>query len=346
MTFFQAKQQLQIMKNCILITLITATLTFTGCSHYGYVSLNFPTEPVASLPEHINSLALVNRSLTKEEDKTDKLVESIVTGEIGGSDERASDESLRGAFDQMNGMYGLRLTIPQNNKLYGSGTRKVPELLDWSRVESICKESEADALLVLETFDSNSDLPITAVTESVNSLLSGRLPDPTAPRRIRMNVVCYWRLYDPANRELIDQYQHTSFMTFDTYAAIPSFDALPKTAYFAGEEYAFRYLPGYYKEKRKLYSKAKGHGKDQFKVGYRQSEVANWEDAIESWKAVTEVAKPKSSGKACLNIAVSYEVLGNTDEALKWARRAYEEYDDELAKTYAKTLLRRKSMEF
>ncbi len=333
------------MKHIYLLILSAIAILLCSCNPYGYVTLNFPTEPEVHLPQEIATVALVNRSLVKDEDQKDRIAEAIASGEIAGSDERASEEALRGVFDQMNGLYGVRMTIPEDNKLYGTGTREIPPPLDWNTVESLCRKSEADALLVLENFDSNSDLALTAATESVNALISGRIPDPTAPRQVRMNVNCTWRLYMPASREVIDQYRHTSWMMFNTQTAMLPFDALPKTAYLAGEEYAFRYLPGYYKEKRKLYSKAKGPGKNQFQTGFRQSEVANWKAAIESWKSVMEVAKPKSAGRACLNIAVAYEVLGNTEEALKWAQKAYETYDDELARDYAKILLRRKSIE-
>lgn len=42
---------------------------------------------------------------------------------------------------------------------------------------------------------------------------------------------------------------------------------------------------------------------------------------------------------------MAYEVLGNTELALEWAQRAYEDHGDKQARDYAKILLRRKRFE-
>ena len=73
--------------------------------------------------------------------------------------------------------------------------------------------------------------------------------------------------------------------------------------------------------------------------------MANWQEAIEIWEEVLESANTKTAGRACLNIAVAYEVLEDTDQALEWAKRSYEEYKDKLGKDYAKVLLQRKTLE-
>ena len=122
-------------------------------------------------------------------------------------------------------------------------------------------------------------------------------------------------------------------------------NALPETAYAAGMDFSARYLPAYYTVKRELYKKGKGKTKEKFEAGFRRTEVANWKEAIEIWKEVLQHAKPKIAGRACLNIAVSYEVLGDTEQALKWAKKSYEDYNDELGKDYSKVLLKRRSLE-
>ena len=94
-----------------------------------------------------------------------------------------------------------------------------------------------------------------------------------------------------------------------------------------------------------MYKKAKGASKHKFKAGFRRAEVANWQGAIEIWSEMVENVKRKTAGRACLNIAVAHEVLGNTDLALEWAQKSYEYYNDKLGRDYAKILLRRKSLE-
>jgi hypothetical protein len=334
-------------KNSI-IKLFLLAFVFAGCSKYGYVTLNYPLNPEVYIPENIKSIALVNRSLTKDQDKKNTIIESIATGEIAGYDRFASDECLKGVFDNINGRTDIKFIIPPKTRLYGTGTRETPELLDWKLVQSICASSEANALLVLETFDSNSDILATAVNDQVNTIINGGVPKPAVPNQIKMNVVCFWRLYDPSSKTIIDQYQVTKNLTFSGVGRdflSPPPDALPNTAYAAGQEYIQRYLPGYYTVRRDLYKKGKGSAKQQFKAAFRRAEVANWQGAIDAWSDIAKNANQKNAGRACLNIAVSYEVLGNTDLALQWVKKAYEDYDDKLARDYAKILLKRKNIE-
>ena len=203
-----------IIKRTLYVIIIA--LSLSGCSKYGYVSLNFPQAPQAYLPDDVNFIAVVNRSLVEEEDANDKLIEAIVTSEIAGSDRLASDECIKGAYEGFKGMDGTELIIPQKVRLYGTGTREMPDLLDWDLVAEICESEGTDALLVLETFDSNTDLLVSTATEQVSAIISTGSPKSTLPNQVNMNVVCYWRLYHPGTKSIIDQYQHSSYFTFDT----------------------------------------------------------------------------------------------------------------------------------
>ena len=335
------------MKKSYLIYLLLSGLILPGCSKYGYVNLNYPLDPHVMLPAEIKTIAVVNRSLVKEKDKNNKILESIATGEIAGSDRQASDECLKAVFDQMNGNGRYDIVIPQKTRLYGTGTNQTPELLNWKLVKSICDETNADALLVLETFDSNSDLLASAVTQQVGEILQGNGPRPVPPRQVNITVHAFWRLYDPASKKIIDQYKSTGIMTFDagnTSIVLPPPEALPNTAYAAGQEYSERLLPGYYTVKRDMFKKGKGSAKEEFHAAFRRAETANWEGAINGWKAI-EKSGGTNAGRAALNIAVSYEVLGETDKALEWAKKSYEEYDNSLGRDYTKILLRRQDIE-
>jgi len=334
------------LKKLIIIPILF--ILISGCSRYGFVSLNYPQDPMIYLPDHIQKIALVNRSLVKKEDRQHRVIESVATGEIAGSDRLASDECLKGVFDRINGYRGIIPIIPQKTRLYGSGTRETPELLDWKIVKDICDSSGSDALLVLETFDSNSDLLVKTVANQVVNVINGGTPKPSVPSQIRMNVYSFWRLYDPSTMKIIDQYQSTHYLTFNgvgtNYTLAPP-EALPQTAYAAGQEYIERFLPSYYTVRRDMYKRGKGSAKRQFKAGFRRAEMANWQDALDIWKEIANNRRRKNAGRACLNIAVAYEVLGNTDKALEWAKKSYQDYNNKSGRDYAKVLIRRKELE-
>lgn len=326
--------------------LITILLLFSSCSKWGWVDLRYPTDPLLRLPENIKKVAVVNRSLVHDEDKKNNTIEAVTSAEVAGSDKIASDECIKAVFDQMNGWYGIEIVIPSRTRLYGTGTRETPELLNWDSVKAICKQSGTDALLVLEMFDSNSDLIVSTVTNQVGAVINGETK-PVVPQQIRMNVISFWRLYDPVNQKIIDQYQTTNYLVFDNPdgLAIPPPEALPQTAYAAGTEYVSRFLPGYYMVRRDMYKRGKGNAKPSFLRAFRYAETADWQGAIEQWKPLTEHPKRKNAGRACLNIAVAYEVLGNNQEALFWATKAYQDYRDKTARAYVGRIKYRLSLE-
>ncbi|MFH0758197.1 MAG: DUF6340 family protein [Bacteroidota bacterium] len=332
------------MRYGFLIIPTMMVLAATGCSKYGYVSLSYPIEPEVYLPDSVHSIAIVNRSLTTEEEKDAKVFEAIVSTEIG-SDFLASDACIKGVYDAITQLPETELVIPTELRMHGSGTREIPDLLDWDLVAGICGKEEAQVLLVLETFDSNTDLLAKTATEQLSSILYTGKPKVTPPSEVHMQVAAYWRLYDPGTRRIVDQYQFNTSRVFPTVGGIPPPDALPLTAYDAGLAYIARYLPGSYRVKRTLYKRTGGAAKQQFKAGYRRTEVANWDGAIELWEALTEDPKRKTAGRACLNMAVANEVLGHTAPALDWAQRSYEFHKDKLGRDYAKILLRRKRIE-
>lgn len=339
------------MKRTIFLLLISSAL-FSGCSKYGSVSIQCATPPTAILPANIHTIAVVNRSLTLNKDNS--IVESVLSGEVAGIDKYASDKCLNGVYDEINAWKqnnyywnkyidsSINIVIPANTKLFGTGTRETPQLLDWKIVKELCDATKADALLVLETFDSNSDLVLNAVVKEINSVITtGTTSPPSAPQQIKMNVFSFWRMYDPKNKKIIDQYQETNFLTFTGQGAgiaIPPPNALPETAYAAGEQYIQRFLPGYFYVTRQLYKKGKGAQKQKFEMAFRRSAVANWTGASEIWLELANNSKGENAGRACLNMAVACEVLGQYDKALMWARRSYEDYGNKLARDYANQL--------
>lgn len=323
----------------IFFKTIFILLLFGSCTKYGYVRLRYPLNPAVSLPESIKRIAIVNRSLPPKESK-DNITEAILTGEIAGSDKLASDECLKAVFDRLNGFRDVQIVFPSKTRLVGTGTRLTPEILDWKVVKNICDSTNADVLLVLEVFDSNSDIILSAVTNQINSVIAGNTNVAPPPNQIRMNVLSYWRMYEPKSMTIIDQFQNTNYLTFNTTGVvnIPPPEALPQAAYAAGEQYAYRFLPGYYYVKRDMYKRGKGSYKKQFLTAFRKSEVANWEGAYKVWLEIANKSSGKNAGRACLNLAVACEVLGKTEEALVWAKKSYEDYGNKIACDYVNKL--------
>lgn len=325
------------------MALMAAVITLSGCSKYGYVNVKYPVAPQAYFPEHVKTIALVNRSFSSAADKQKSILESIATAEIAGSDKLASDECLMAVYDNGNGQAGVNFVIPSKSKLQRKGSRETPELLEWRMVKQLCDSSKADALLVLETFDSNSDFLINTALDKLGTVLNGGTPTTSLPNNVQVDVLVFWRLYDPSTQKIVDQHQWKSYLNYQRVGSqytMPPPDVLRNTAYNAGSDYIGRFLPTYYTVKRDMYKTTKGDYKHRFEAAFRRTEVANWEAAITDWIAIANSADPETAGRACFDIAVSYEVLGDNDKALEWAKRSYEEYGNKMGKEYVDELMR------
>lgn len=319
------------MKNFTLIWIAALALVLSGCSKYAMVSFNYPLPPQENMPENVKTIALVNRSLTNKDDKAGKIIESVLSGEIEVSDRKASEQCIRGAFERIEANSEFRCVIPADHRLYGTGTREIPLPLDWPTVEGVCNTSDADALLVLEMFDSNSDM------FSLGKILAPK----AGPERERtFNILMYWRLYDPSIKKVIDQYETSRQVTFHSdgeSVAVPP-KALHGAAYSAGQEYIERFLPGFFIVNRMLFKKGKGAGKLDFKSAYRHVETNDWEGAADAWEEIMKGQSFENKGRACLNMAVYFEHIGNIEEAMKWARRAYVEFGIKQGRDYEASL--------
>lgn len=321
------------MKRTTLFVIIVLSIAFSGCSKYAMINFNYPLPPQAGLPENVKTIALANRSLTSKEDKTNKIIESVLSGEIEVSDRKASDECLVGVTDRLRGIDDFKAVLPAECRLYGSGTREIPAPLDWKEVNNICSSVNADALLVLEMFDSNSDM------FSLPKILA---PKPQPGDERTFNVLMYWRLYDPDSQEIIDQYECSRQLTYvsdGTTLTVPP-KALHGAAYSAGQEYIERFLPGYFIVSRILYKKGKGADKEAFERAYRHVETDDWEAAADAWEEIMKHESSENQGRACLNMAVYFEHTGNLNEAINYARRAYTDYGIKQGKDYEYALRR------
>lgn len=325
------------MNKIYFILIVSLTFLITSCSQYGYVSVNYPVKPVSYFPDNVSKIALINRSLPKSSNETSSAAESLTSGEVAGSDEKASFVALDAVTETIDGKAGIKIVRPKV-KQYGKGTRKMPDQLEWNTVKAICDSTKTDLLLSLEVFDSNSDV-ISSNVQKVVRILGGGIP--SLPKAANVDVMHVWKLYDPATNRVIDQYEGLRHFKMNSINS----KQLNLAAYDAGVEYIGRYLPGHFLVKRKFYKKGKAQAKPTFDTAFRRTQVANWEKAIEDWKRVVETGSAVNAGRAALNIAVAYEVLENTNLALEWAKRSFEDFGEKLGRDYYSILQERAAIE-
>lgn len=327
------------MKKVKLVSITAVAFLLLSSSAWVKLTLIRPSELV--LPEHIRMIAMIDR--TKQEDIPQNKLEQLVTGEVFRQDEQAVIQVAEGFIDACSGMNRFQ-PVRTAERFTANGTKSTfPTPLDWETVSEICSRHQTDALLSVEIFDTDfilTNSPVKIETRDDAGKIHTRL-------EFRANGVAVInfgiRLYDAANRVILDEYQTAHRMNFDAQGStlqaalnqlLDKVEAINQASFDAGFIYGQRITPTYYRVTRYFFDKPK----KELGAGVRYSEVADWQGAIKAWSKVVDKGDRKDAGRAAYNIAVAWEVLGDLEMAKEWAARSHTEFEEKDADEYYKML--------
>ncbi len=276
------------------------------------------------VPQNIQSIGLIDASITGNNLKN--AIEKGLTLELPGEDKVASQFALEGLSGYLTN--NPRFRVVKTPKAYFNTATKglFPNPMAWEEIELLCKTYQTDAIISLEFFDSDYN-PITNVAT------------------INMG----FRLYDPATRQILDQYRFTHNMTFNPpqhtivgiiNRALEKNQAIQQLSFAMGEMYASKLAPAIIEIVREYHRRpARNH---DLAIGARMMEANDWPSAIAHLERALESGNRKSRGRAAHNLAVVYEILGDFDSARYWAQQAWGIYRNKGSKNYAFQLSQRK----
>ena len=271
-----------------------------------------------------------------------------MTGEGAGEDKDAAQIALDGIYSVMQNSERFQV-IRTTEKLNGTDTGKnFPDALPWTTVIGLCKKYNVDAIISLESFD--SDFIVTSallpVSQTGSDGKSITIPMPSAKGVATVNLG--FRIYDPSSKSIIDEYRFSHNQDWETHGnsldgvvktLIGKSEAVRQVSYNSGVIYANRITPAWYRVSRTYYRKSK-HDRD-LAEGARLMEVNDWDSAIPALEKAVQNGKRKTRGRAAHDLAVVYEILGDFNNAKKWAQDAYARYGNKESKDYLYDLNRR-----
>lgn len=335
------------MKRPFFTALLFLIIGLSSCMRSTSLRVLQPAQMV--LPEHITTVAMVDRS--KPSNGWSNVLEGILTGEQIGQDRQCRQMAMNGLTNALTRTprfqvksTGIELT---GSKAGGS----MPRPLDWSEIDKICSDYGVNAVVTIESFDSDNARSTRPVTETRKDKTGNKYTVTTYESRMRANVRIGWRLYDPKSRIILDEYVTEDFLERtgrgDTERLamnnLPSqLNVTRDVSFNVGIEYGARIAPIYVNISRAYYGKAKGY-KDQMRSASRYFVARDIEKASVLWKRVIATAgnNKKAAGRAAYNMAVASEVNGNLDLALEWAQKAWTEYGNKKARNYMYEIKRR-----
>lgn len=322
-------------------------IIFSSCkTQQLYISIVEPA-PV-TIPSYIKSAGVLNRSLPQDNLKKVDVIEKVLSLEGADLDKDGGEASIAGLTDELkkNNRF-TEIKSLTSVDLRSSGFGIFPAPLEWSLVEKTCRDNNIDALFALEVFDTDTKISYQARKTSIKTPL-GSIPSLEHQADMLTIVKTGWRIYDPTGRNILDEYALAKDITFTARginpviaaaALIDRKEAVKEVGNKAGQAYAWRLLPNELRVTRDYYVK----GTDNFKTAKRKAQTGNWDQAGQLWEKETTNPKGKIAGRACYNMAIISEINGDLDVAVKWAQKAYEDFNNRLALKYIDILNYRKT---
>lgn len=295
-----------------------------------------------TFPKEIRQLGIINRSLPAKGEGFNNFVEGFITGESIGADREGSYECMRGMAAGLNTNPRFTAVVIEGVDLRGTGTREWPEFLARQQVNELCERFRVDAILALETFDSDVDLrqrsaDVERIINKKKVIVKEYYAD------LRMNVRSGWTVYSLQGQQIIDRNAFNDEMNWKENGDSPEHvmrklpskrRAINESAHFSGRQYAMRISPTWITENRTYFRKAN----DDFKSASKFVKRNNWNDAIALWQKNTSSSDPKVAGRAKYNMALASEIEGNLSLAQEWANRAWQQDGLKKARQYAEVL--------
>jgi len=334
----------------LLKTILLLSLGLGSCMRSTTLRVLQPAQ--MTLPEHITTVAIVDRS--KPSNGWANFFEGLLTGEQIGQDRRSRQTAVDGLTNALTRTPRFQVKSTGIEMTGSKAGGRMPQPLDWPEVEKICRDYGTNAVVTIESFDSDNARSARPVTETKKDKTGNKYTVTSYQSQQRTSVRIGWRLYDPLKKIILDEYVTNDFLERngrgDTERAalnnLPSqLDVTRDVAYNVGIEYGARIAPIYVNISRPYYHKAKGY-KDQMKSAARHFQGKDIEKAAGLWNRVIAQAgtsNKKAAGRAAYNMAVASEVNGNLDLALEWAQKAWNIYGNKKARDYILTIKRRQN---
>ncbi len=307
-----------------------------------YISVNVLKPARIDVPNEIKSVAIINRSLPAKEERAMNIIEGVISGEGIFNDRLGSEKCITGAIQLLNNSPRFKAVFPGDIDLRGTGTDVFPPALEWNIIENISNRYNVDAVIALETFDSDS-------YTSFDRREYTREEDGKKVRYVEhiaiidMEIEAGWRIYFTGKEQIVDENVYVDRISWDASGQtreaakrnLPSKTSLIEDAgFFAGQQYAERISPVWITVSRSFYS----GGSEELERASRYAKQGNWDDAAEIWKSEVNSGDPKIAGYAAFDLALSYEMNGDLNSALEWAEKSYYDFNNKRARSYIGTL--------
>ncbi|MCE1199276.1 MAG: DUF6340 family protein [Marinilabiliales bacterium] len=337
----------------LLFITLGLTSILTSCVSVGKISIQVAVPPPKVLPEDIQSLTIMNRSMTADfsnlsKDSLENLfVEKRLMLDATMKDSLAADTTVQVIGNALyeSGRFDVMIPLKRNLLNFSNARNEALPSLKLPEVKQVCSEFKTDALLTLERFSEK-----VATSYHIDVL---PIPDMNFNKEyaIFIQVVFHsdWKLYQPGEKLKVATftvqdtiyYNSNGFSLQDTYEKMPTIkEALLGGAVENARIMASFISPGWETQIRNYF--LTGNTEADKAVALLQDN--KWSDAANLWNKFIHDKSPGFRSKIEFNLALAAEMNGDLDGAIVLAKKSFASKYSTYAENYVKMLQSRKAL--
>lgn len=334
------------MKQLLLLFILAS---FLGSCGTNLMTMSVTEPAPVTIPGAAKKAAIIGRTkITKDNDILNK-IDQVLSIEGKVLDSLGAQACLLGLYDDLVQKNRFEyLTIVDRLELESPSLGQAAAPLDWAIVERICQAQQVDLLFVLEHYDTDSKIAYTTAPVTITTPIGLEIPGLEHQATVTTLIHTTWRIYDPLTKVIYDELPGTRRFVSVGRGVNPTVaiqaiknrkSLVQQNSNEIGHLYARRIQPYRIRVSRDYFV----GGSSKFKIAKRRAQTGNWDGAAELWLQESKSDKRIPAGRGAYNMAISNEINGNLEEAIRWAQKSYEDYNIREALDYVKILRNRQA---
>jgi hypothetical protein len=340
-------------KNKLISAILIILIAISACKPVSYLTVDLTDPPKEALPQEIQSLTLVNRTVDKRftDDPRDSIQLRFYQSQFNLDtviyDIKATDTLMQALGNLLYESGRFDVVIPENRFLLKDTLNPYSDQMSLEVAEDLTRRFNTDAVLSLDFFKTS----ISAVFGYKKNIDWGNMAENSYyAANLKIGYIANLRLYYPKNKELLLSYflmdtlvwEGGNFEVKTLFKDLTKVkDALTETGIAAAMNLSKRIAPNWNSYSRAYFSS----GNEILLETSLMIQKNDWETAMNKWLEVLDKTKSKSlKSKLEFNLALANEMQGDLNEAIRWGVMSYNSFYRPVTYNYLKTLKERKSL--